>query len=325
MRHSFSCSTILIALALAWAPQWAHAQGQDLAPATKPALEGYKAVPITLPPAFNDESFDAFRRQLAEIAQNKDRAALARIVAGNFFWIPEDRDLADNQKTPVENLATALGLDGAEALGWATLAAYAAEPTSMPDPNREAAASAIYDMSTGSLSAVFAAGLIGIVLGILALFGIRPVLLTALAIVAFGAGLVFSSSAMWLARPADPVVRCAPGAPGLDQKAAEELAAATQTGASDWAYPIREAVDVRAGAKEDAQIIDKLDLHLVRVLADDSSDAPVTDYTRVLTRAGKTGFVPASVLLPISGEQMCYMKDATGWKIAGFLGGIPNQ
>jgi hypothetical protein len=325
MRYSRSCSMLLMTLALAWTPQWAHAQGQDLAPAPPKVLDGYKAIPITLPAAFNDESFGAFRKQLAEIAQNKDRAALASIVATNFFWIPEDRDLADNQKVAVENLATAIGLDGAEALGWATLAAYAAEPTSMPDPNREVAAPASYEMSTGSLSAVFAAGLVGIVLGILALFGIHPLLLTALAIVAFGGGLVFSSSAMWLARPADPTVRCAPGSPGLDQKAAEELATATQTEASDWAYPIREAVDVRAGAKDDAQIIDKLDLHLVRVLADDSPDAPITDYTKVLTPAGKTGFVPANVLLPISGEQMCYVKDGSRWKIAGFIGGIPTE
>lgn len=130
---------------------------------------------------------------------------------------------------------------------------------------------------------------------------------------------------MWLTRPAPPVVRCAPGEPSLDQKAAEEVAAATQTEASDWAFPVRDAVDVRSGAKEDAQVIDKLGLHLVRVLAEESPDAPMTDFTKVLTPAGKTGFVPANALLPIAGEQMCYVKDGSRWKIAGFIGGIPTE
>jgi hypothetical protein len=324
MRYSGPCSIVLITLALACVPQCAHAQAQDLAPAP-PAAEGYKVIPITLPPAFNDESFEVFRKQLADIAQNKDRAALARIVANSFFWIPEDRDLADERKSPVDNLATAIGLDGAEAVGWATLAGYAAEPTSMPDTNHDAAPAASYAFSIGTLSAVFAASVVGIVLGIMALLGIHRAILTALAVIAFGSGLVFSSSAMWLKQPTAAVMRCAPGAPGLDQKAAEELAAATQTEASDWAYPVRDAVDVRSGAKDDAQVIDKLGLHLVRVLDDDSPDAATSAFTKVLTPAGKTGFVPANALLPIAGEQMCYGKDRSGWKIAGFLGGIPTE
>ena len=77
--------------------------------------------------------------------------------------------------------------------------------------------------------------------------------------------------------------------------------------------------------QDDAQAIDKLGLHLVRVLADESPDAPMTAYTKVLTPAGKTGFVPANTLLPIAGEQMCYVKDGSGWKIAGFIGGIPTE
>jgi hypothetical protein len=31
------------------------------------------------------------------------------------------------------------------------------------------------------------------------------------------------------------------------------------------------------------------------------------------------------VVLPIGGEQLCYIKEAGGWKIAGFMGGEPNQ
>jgi hypothetical protein len=49
----------------------------------------------------------------------------------------------------------------------------------------------------GSLSAVFLAGAAGIVLGILALLGLNPGILTAAAIIAFGAALVLSSNSVW--------------------------------------------------------------------------------------------------------------------------------
>ncbi len=49
----------------------------------------------------------------------------------------------------------------------------------------------------GSLSAVFLAGAAGIVLGILALLGINPPVLTSAAIISFGAALVFSSNTVW--------------------------------------------------------------------------------------------------------------------------------
>jgi hypothetical protein len=60
----------------------------------------------------------------------------------------------------------------------------------------------------------------------------------------------------------------------------------------------------------------------VRILPDDS---PVlTDFAKVLTPSGKVGFVPVESVLPIGGEQLCYVKETSGWKIAGFLGGEPN-
>jgi hypothetical protein len=52
------------------------------------------------------------------------------------------------------------------------------------------------EFSGGSLSAMFAAGLAGIVLGILALIGIHPAGLTAIAAIAFGSALLFSSNAV---------------------------------------------------------------------------------------------------------------------------------
>src|SRR6476660_2366798 len=52
--------------------------------------KAYKAVAVQLPKVVADPSFEPFRRQLADIAKNKDRAALARIIAQNFFWLVED-------------------------------------------------------------------------------------------------------------------------------------------------------------------------------------------------------------------------------------------
>src|SRR5262249_19744201 len=147
MRHPRLSSPHLVAAALAIAgvlasmPVFAQAQPPAQAPAQQPApmLGPYKPVRITLPPGVNDPSFDTFRKQLTEIANNKDRAALARLVAANFFWVPEDKDIADKQKSGIDNLAKALSLDGTDAFGWEALAAYAAETTVMADPQRKGA------------------------------------------------------------------------------------------------------------------------------------------------------------------------------------------
>jgi hypothetical protein len=53
------------------------------------------------------------------------------------------------------------------------------------------------DFSGGSLSAVFLVGAGGIVLGVLALLGIMPTELSAIAVIAFGSALVLSSNAVW--------------------------------------------------------------------------------------------------------------------------------
>ena len=232
----------------------------QLAPAPAPLPPGpYKPVPITLPAPLNDPSFDAFRQQLAEVAQKKDRAALTPLVAASFFWIPEDTDLADKKKPAIDNMTKALSLDGADALGWDGLADYAGQTTNMPDPQR---------------AGVF----------------------------------------------------CAPAEPAFDEKAADELANTTQTDASDWVFPLRDGIEVRSAAKQDAPVVDTLGLYLVRVLADDSpANAVMATFAKVMTPSGKVGYVPFDAIMALGGEQLCYIKEASGWKIAGFLGGEPNQ
>ena len=84
-----------------------------------------------------DPSFAAFRKQLAQIAQKKDRAGLAKHVAKNFFWIPEDKDVADAKRSGIDNLSKAIGLDGKEASGWEVITSYAADATADPYPERK--------------------------------------------------------------------------------------------------------------------------------------------------------------------------------------------
>ena len=271
MRHPRLPSTNVVAAALVTAavlaPMSVFAQAQPPAPPPAQAqppghapLHGpYKPVAITLPPALNDPSFDAFRKQLGQIAEKKDRAALARLVAAHFFWIPEDKDIADKRKSAIDNLVKALGLDGADGFGWEALAAYAAEATATPDPQRQG-------------------------------------------------------------------VFCAPAEPSFDEKAADELANTTHTDAADWAFPIRDGIEVRAAAKPDAAVVDKLGLYLVRVLADElPANAVMATFLKVMTPSGKVGYVPFDAILPIGGEQLCYVREAGAWKITGFFGGEANQ
>jgi hypothetical protein len=84
-----------------------------------PAKAGpYKVVSVTSPQAINDATFEAFRKQMNEAAQRKDRAALAKLVVGDgFFWLRETGDRADKSKSGVGNLAAALRLNSKDGAG----------------------------------------------------------------------------------------------------------------------------------------------------------------------------------------------------------------
>ena len=64
-------------------------------------------------------------------------------------------------------------------------------------------------------------------------------------------------------------------------------------------------------------------MYLVRVLPDstppDNPNAP--SFLHVATPSGKAGYVLADALVPLGGDQICYIKDAGGWKITGYFGG----
>src|SRR5262249_39729172 len=73
----------------------ARPPGRGGAPPRAAPPSPYKPVTVTLPSAYSDPSFEAFRKQLGEIASHKDRAGLAKIVANNFFWMGERGDKAN--------------------------------------------------------------------------------------------------------------------------------------------------------------------------------------------------------------------------------------
>ncbi|MGA3307685.1 MAG: hypothetical protein ABSD08_03590 [Xanthobacteraceae bacterium] len=245
-------------------PERSRAQGQSqqvpMLPGFKPLpmapVKPYQAVAVTPPGPYNDPSFVAFRKLLADIAQHKDRAALAKlVVAQGFFWM-QDKDLADKSKSGIANLAMAIDLDAKDGSGWETLAGYADDPTGDALTDRQG-------------------------------------------------------------------VICAPADPNIDPKAFEALVQATQTEPSDWSYPTRDGVEMRSAPKPNAPVVEKLGLNLVRVLPDSAppDDPSQPPFLHIAAPSGKAGFVPMESVSGLGGDQMCYIKDAGGWKITGYFGG----
>jgi hypothetical protein len=145
MRKSYLISTAVAAAVIAMAgsfmPVSSVAQTPPAEAAQPPAQapappKPYKAVAVKLPEAVKDPAFEGFRKQIAAAAQKKDRAALGRLIARSFFWVPEDKDVADKRKPGIDNLAKAIGLDGRDAPGWDLLMNYSNDPTADKDPDR---------------------------------------------------------------------------------------------------------------------------------------------------------------------------------------------
>jgi predicted RecA/RadA family phage recombinase len=218
----------------------------------------YQTVATTLPAAVNDQSFEAFRHKLAEVAIRKDKAGLAKlVVAQGFFWKTEKGEKADKNKSGIDNLAAAVGLNAPDASGWDQLVAYAFDQTAAP--------SAVVKDSV-----------------------------------------------------------CSPAEPVFNEQEFENLLRATQTYLEDWDYPLLTGIEVRSGPQANAAVIETLGLHFVRVLADENAvnlppnEAPTI---KIVTPSGKIGYVPAFALAPFGTDQLCYRKDADGWKIGGYIGG----
>ena len=133
------------------------------------------------------------------------------------------------------------------------------------------------------------------------------------------------------APPSHKGAMCGPASPRFDEKQFEELMKATGTDGGDWGYPLSAGVEVRNGPQANGQVIEKLGMHLVRVLPDEqpagappaggNQPAPTNPSIKVVLPSGKVGFVAMETLSPLGMEQLCYIKEGSGWKITGFIGG----
>ena len=266
MRHPLvMAASILTALVLcALAPAGASAQGQlpeppvGFKPPPPPPPKPYQPVAVTPPTPFNDPSFVAFRKQLGDAAQHKDRAALAKlIVTKDFFWV-QDKDLADSSKSGIDNLAKAIGLDNPDGSGWDIIANAASDPT--------------------------------------------------------------------LAElPQDKGVFCAPAPPKLDPQAFAKLVQDTGTDPAEWGYPTQSGIDARATVQPNSPVVEKLGMYLVRVMPDSAPpDSNAPPSLRIALPDAKTGYLPLDDVAPLAGDEICYAKQANNWKIAGYVGGVPQ-
>jgi len=267
MRQLFIGTTLILAavaaVTLAPGPGLAQSKSEQVPlppggfkPPPMPPIKPYQPVAVKPPVAYGDPSFVAFRKQLADVAEHKDRGALGKlVVAQGFFWM-QDKDVADKHKPGIANLTSAINLDGKDGAGWGMLSALAGEPTAE-------------------------------------------------------------------ALPDHPNVMCAPAEPDIDPKAFEALIQATQTDPNEWGYPAKDGLEVRSAGKPDAPVIEKVGLTLVHVLPDNAppADSSQLPFLHIATPSGKAGFVPFEDVSSLSSDQMCYTKDASGWKITGYFGG----
>lgn len=130
------------------------------------------------------------------------------------------------------------------------------------------------------------------------------------------AGMADDSSAS--ASPKHKGAFCAPAEPGYDVAAFDRLLKATQTNAGDWGFAVKNNIDVRTAPGNTTPVIDKVGLQFVRILPEAKALSPA--FQRIVTPAGKTGYVSIDVIAPFGNDQICYVKDASGWKIGGYIG-----
>jgi hypothetical protein len=229
-------------------------QAQPAAPVVAPP-KAYKQVTIQLPVAVNEPTFTSFRKQLADIAKRKDRAALQKfVVVKNFFWEGEGGNKLDAKASSFDNFASAISLDDKDGAGWEILSAAAAEQTLEADPDHTN-------------------------------------------------------------------VLCGPASPQIDEQSFVDLIKETGTDADEWGYPNAEKLEIRAAPKSDAPVIETVGMGLIRVYPEDNATTEPPTMVRVVTPSGKLGYVPIASVLPIVTDQLCYIKDIGGWKIAGYAGG----
>lgn len=118
---------------------------------------------------------------------------------------------------------------------------------------------------------------------------------------------------------------CAPADPLFEPKDLEALAKATGTGEGDWAFPTQPGLEMRAAPQPSAPVVEKLGLHFILVMPEDTPPSQQNPMLKVVAPSGKTGYVPIEAINPLGSDQICYSKEAAGWRISGFIGGEQPQ
>lgn len=112
-RFAFLVAAALVSTGAAHAQKWT----------------GYAPVAVSIPKGSNDPSLTVFRAKVFELAQKKDKDALANLIARDFFW---ERDFGggyDKKSNPVANFAQALSLDAKNNAGWRLLMSFVEQGT----------------------------------------------------------------------------------------------------------------------------------------------------------------------------------------------------
>ncbi len=128
----------------------------------------------------------------------------------------------------------------------------------------------------------------------------------------------FASDPTGAPMPGRQGIVCSPADPQFDSKALEDLARTTGSDELDWGFPLQPNLEVRGAPQPNAPAIEKLGMHFVWVAMDESQTSDT--MIRIVTPSGRFGFVPVEAISPLGGNQICYVKEPGGWRIAGFIG-----
>jgi hypothetical protein len=120
-------------------------------------------------------------------------------------------------------------------------------------------------------------------------------------------------------------VMCGPAVPVFDHKAAAQTAKVTGTEPEEWGFPVKGSLDVHVAGQLSSPVIEKIGSVLVRIMPEEppgAGDAPPqlgSYFVRIVTPSGKVGYVPDNTISALDNDRLCFVKDAAGWKITGYI------
>ena len=122
-----------------------------------------------------------------------------------------------------------------------------------------------------------------------------------------------------------PGVVCSPAAAAYNEKDFEQVIQATKSDPTEWAYPTAAGLEMRAKPDSKAAVVEKLAAVLLRMYPDETQPESAADWMRLVAPSGKMGYALVTSLMPLVSDQLCYTKEASGWRIAGYRGGAAEQ